>query len=59
MNMLENPMVHPQYHYSTIGIPVVYASTCCDVCGVYEATVQFRRTKLCDKCAEEEEIRLL
>lgn len=57
--MLENPMVLPQTHYPIITTPVVWSTTCCDVCGMYEATVQFRHTKLCDKCAAEEEIKLL
>lgn len=57
--MLENPMVQPTYRYPIMEVPMVWTSTCCDVCGMYEATVQFRHNKLCDKCAAEEDIKLL
>lgn len=57
--MLENPMLQPQYRYPIMEVPLTWSTTCCDVCGMYEATVQFRHTKLCDKCASEEGIKLL
>lgn len=36
-----------------------YSTTACDVCDQWEATVQFKRTKLCDECASEEGIKIL